>query len=79
VRWENFVRGFLWYIKEIQSGIGKLFELIFRKILTAIANSGRIAQLRENIQSKVQDFSGNDLSGNDLSANDVNGNDDGDY
>jgi hypothetical protein len=79
VRWENFVKGFLWYIKEIQTGIGKLFELIFRKILADIANSGRIAQLRENIQSKKQDFSGNDVSGNDVSGNDLSDNDDGDY
>jgi hypothetical protein len=78
VRWENFVTGFLWYIKEIQSAIGKLFELMFRKLMADIANSNIIAQARENIKSNIQDFSANDQSDNDQSDNDQSDNDQND-
>jgi len=62
VRYQNFVRGFLWYVKNIQKGISKLFEIMFRRILERIKNA--------DIEAKLSSALKNDLSGNDISGND---------
>ena len=62
IRYQNFVRGFLWYVKNIQKGISDLFEIMFRRILERIKNA--------DIEAKLSSALKNDLSGNDISGND---------